>query len=41
MNHAPGNNQKKQRPVLLGVLMVGASVALVITGWMMLSPVVF
>ena len=41
MNHAPDNNHKKKRPILLGVLMVGAFVALVITERMVLSPVVF
>ena len=37
MNYAPDDNQKKQRPILLTV---GAFVALVITGRMVLSPVV-
>jgi len=37
MNYAPDDNQKNQRPILL---MVGAFVALVITGRMVLSPVV-
>ena len=40
MNRAPDNNEKKQRPILLGVL-VGSFVALVITGWMVLSPSAF
>ena len=40
MNHAPNNNEKKQRSILFGVLVVGALVALVITGRMVLSPVV-
>jgi hypothetical protein len=38
MNQAPDDNEKKQRSILFGVLMVGAFVALVITGWMVLSP---
>ena len=38
MNYAPDNNKKKLRPILLGVL--GAFVALVITGRLVLSPVV-
>src|SRR5262245_47517992 len=38
MNHAPDNNEKQQRSILFGVLVVGAFVALVITGWMVLSP---
>ena len=37
MNHDPDSNEKKPRPILLGVL-IGAFVALVITGWMVLSP---
>src|SRR5215469_5629868 len=38
MNQGPNNNEKKQRSILFGVLVVGAFVALVITGWMLLSP---
>jgi hypothetical protein len=38
MNPAPDNKEKKSRPILFGVLMVGAFAVLVITGWMVLSP---
>src|SRR5262250_267277 len=38
MSHASNNDEKKQRSILFGVLVVGAFVALVITGWMVLSP---
>ena len=35
---SPETSEKKPRPILYGVLAVGAFAAIVITGWVMLSP---
>jgi hypothetical protein len=34
----PEPTEKKQRPILYGVLAVGAFLAIIVTGWMVLSP---